>query len=438
MPGATATDADYADALAHVTFTAGDSATTRDVLASIQVNDGSRGSNVAASTIHLGGTSFSGTDTGDVTEAGYNTDGTPTSTGMLHDSLADGRTDAFQPVSSASSTNGYGSYTVSDSGTWTYTLDNSNGTVQALGANETASDTITLTAADGVTHAVTITIHGTDDAPVTQPDTNSVSVASGTTTVTGNVLSNDTDPEGDTITVTGLHNDAEAPTSFSAVGTYGTLTLNQDGSYSYTTGTTDDQITADQGLQGGTSGTDKFTYTASDPSGASSDNTLTITVSGQDDAPTVRTANTVASFILGSLPVQVDPALQLTDPDDATLKSAQATVHLGSGSFVSGDTLSIPAGDHGDFSVDSSTMKLVFKDGAVLDQSYSSETYTLTLTSEGTTSTSTQDGTVADFQEALQQVPVSGSATDVLHTRIVDFSALTAPSRAASPAVARR
>lgn len=428
MPGATASDADYADALRHVTFTASDSATIRDVVASIQVNDGTRNSNVAASTIHLGATSFSGTDTGDVTESGYLppasgsgsatfTAGTPTSTGALHDSLADGRMDAFQPVATGTtSSNGYGSYTVTDSGTWTYTLDNTNSTVQALQPNQTASDTITLTAADGVTHAVTITIHGTDDAPVTQPNTNAFSVASGTTTVTGNVLSNDSDPEGDTLTVTGLHNDAATQTSFTAAGTYGTLTLNQDGSYSYVAGTTADQAAADQALGEGSPGTDTFTYTASDPTGASSDNTLTITVYGVDDAPTVRTANTVASYILGNGAVQVDPSLQLGDPDNATLKSARATLRLGS----DGDVLIIPAGDYGDFSVDSSSMKLVFKDGAVLDQSYSSESFT--LTSEGATSTSTHDGTVSDFQEALQQLRFSATS-DVLDTRFIDLSA---------------
>ncbi|MCL9777253.1 VCBS domain-containing protein [Vibrio sp. S4B1] len=59
-----------------------------------------------------------------------------------------------------------GTLHLTDSGAWTYDLDNTNPTVQALGANKTATDTITVHSADGTPHQVTITVNGTNDAAV--------------------------------------------------------------------------------------------------------------------------------------------------------------------------------------------------------------------------------------------------------------------------------
>src|SRR5436853_246696 len=51
-------------------------------------------------------------------------------------------------------------------GTWTYTLDNSNGAVQALNVGGHLTDTFTVTTVDGTQQQVTITIDGTNDAAV--------------------------------------------------------------------------------------------------------------------------------------------------------------------------------------------------------------------------------------------------------------------------------
>ncbi|WP_202910163.1 VCBS domain-containing protein, partial [Vibrio coralliirubri] len=56
-----------------------------------------------------------------------------------------------------------GTLHLTDSGTWTYDLDNTNPTVQALGAHKTATDTITVHSAGGTPHQVTITVNGTND-----------------------------------------------------------------------------------------------------------------------------------------------------------------------------------------------------------------------------------------------------------------------------------
>ncbi|MFD2273824.1 VCBS domain-containing protein [Undibacterium arcticum] len=113
---------------------------------------------------------ISGTSSGSVVEAGgvaNGTPGTPTATGTLTDTDVDNTSNTFQAVSAGTaSTDGYGTYAMTAGGTWTYTLDNSNGTVQALNSGGTLTDHITVKTADGTTQVVTVTINGSNDAPV--------------------------------------------------------------------------------------------------------------------------------------------------------------------------------------------------------------------------------------------------------------------------------
>ncbi|MBR1276392.1 VCBS domain-containing protein [Bradyrhizobium sp. AUGA SZCCT0283] len=107
---------------------------------------------------------ISGTTTGSVIEAGA-TPGTPTATGALTDSDVDNTSNTFTAVSSpAASAGGYGTFTMTATGVWTYRLDDTNSVVQALDVGDTLTDTFTVTAVDGTAQQVTITIHGASDA----------------------------------------------------------------------------------------------------------------------------------------------------------------------------------------------------------------------------------------------------------------------------------
>ena len=110
-----------------------------------------------------------------VVEAGgvaNGTPGTPTATGDLNATDVDNPNDAWTAVSSpAASANGYGSYTLTAAGVWTYTLNNSNAAVQALNVGDTLTDTFTVTTVDGTAQLVTITINGANDAAVISGDT---------------------------------------------------------------------------------------------------------------------------------------------------------------------------------------------------------------------------------------------------------------------------
>jgi len=148
----------------------------------------------------------------------------------------------------------------SGDGSFTYTHNGS----------ETTSDSFTYTLTQGSftsTAVVTVTINPVNDAPTAVNDAYSV-VNGGTLTVTAanGVLKNDNDPEGAGLNAVKASNPAHGP-----------LTLNADGSFTYTN---DGSSTA--------ATTDSFTYTASDGSLSSGPATVTINVaSANPDAPTV-------------------------------------------------------------------------------------------------------------------------------------------------------
>ena len=98
--------------------------------------------------------------------------------------------------------------------------------------------------------------------------------------VTGNVLSNDSDPDNDTLSVVRVDNVA-SKVGMSVHGDYGTLLLQQDGSYSYTLDNTNATVDA---LAGGESLTESFSYTVWDGLQVAS-TTLTVNINGVTDPP---------------------------------------------------------------------------------------------------------------------------------------------------------
>jgi VCBS repeat-containing protein len=121
--------------------------------------DGSA-SHVITVTIHGANDSaaIGGTDAGTVAE-----DGALAASGLLTIADADVGESAFEAF--AARAGAYGAFSLSAEGAWTYGLDNANAAVQALHDGETLTDMITVTAIDGTTHDLAITIAGSSDTP---------------------------------------------------------------------------------------------------------------------------------------------------------------------------------------------------------------------------------------------------------------------------------
>src|SRR5207253_1866173 len=85
----------------------------------------------------------------------------------LTDTDVDNAANTFTAVAAGTaSTGGYGTFQMTSGGVWTYTLDNSNSTVQALQTGVHLADTFTVTTVDGTQQVVSIDITGTNDAAV--------------------------------------------------------------------------------------------------------------------------------------------------------------------------------------------------------------------------------------------------------------------------------
>ena len=210
-----------------------------------------------------------------VIEASCDRQGTPTATGTLTDTDVDNAPNAFTPVDSpTASASGYGTFTMSADGVWSYALDNTNSAVQALNVYDTLTDSFTVTTMDGTAQVVTVTIHGSNDA----------AIISGTTT--GSVIEASCDRHGHP-TATGTLTDTDvdnAPNTFTPVcaptasdSGYGTFTMTTDGVWSYAL---DNANSAVQALNVCDTLTDTFTVTTVDGTAQ----VVTITIHGTNDA----------------------------------------------------------------------------------------------------------------------------------------------------------
>ncbi|MDT9176300.1 MAG: Ig-like domain-containing protein, partial [Limnospira sp. PMC 1256.20] len=170
----------------------------------------------------------------------------------------------------------YGNITVNPNGTITYSHDGS--------STGTDSFTYTVEDDDGATsNEATVFLTIEENQPPIANDDNAT-VRTGNT-VTINVLSNDSDPDGvlvpDTVAVVDLPD-------------YGTITVNPNGTITYS-------------HDGSSTNSDRFTYTVEDDDGATSNEaTVFLTIEenqppiANDDNATVRTGNTVTINVLSN------------------------------------------------------------------------------------------------------------------------------------------
>jgi VCBS repeat-containing protein len=216
-----------------------------------------------------------GTTTGAVVE-----DGTQVATGTIAVDDPDNGESSVQPLSDVAGT--YGTFSILANGNWTYILDNADPAVQALAQGEMVTDIFTVTSFDGtVTVPVTVTITGTNDAPVAQDDE---FVTNENTAVNGNVLADngngpDDDVDGDPLTVTHVNGSTANVGTQIVLASGALLLLNADGSFAY------DPNGQFEELGAGDSAQDSFTYTVADGQGGSDTATVTLTINGVNEAP---------------------------------------------------------------------------------------------------------------------------------------------------------
>ncbi|MEX3315604.1 Hint domain-containing protein [Sulfitobacter sp. PS-8MA] len=156
---------------------------------------------------------------------------------------------------------------------------------------------------------------GENEAPVTEDD---VLILDEDTVGTVDVLANDSDPEGDTLTVTM----ASCPAGTVEIGTDGVLTF-----------------TPDEDFNGETT----ITYTVDDGNGNTSEGTVNVTVNPVNDAPVARDDS---ASTIGSDPVVIDVLANDTDVDGDMLSVADASSDDGSVTINDDGTITFVANDN--------------------------------------------------------------------------------------------
>ncbi|UVC10114.1 cadherin-like domain-containing protein [Rhizobium sp. TH2] len=242
------------------------------------VSDGFGGTASSTLTLTINGTTDNGAPiaVADVNSIKEDTPPNPVTGNVLtSDSDPDGH--ALSVTNAGTFNLGHGSLVINANGTYTYTLDNTNPAVNALNNGQTLSDSFTYNVSDGhggtAASSLTITINGTTDnrAPVATADVNSVMEDTTPNPIMGNVLTNDSDPDGNTLSVTNAGTFTLA---------YGVLVIHADGSYTYTLDNSNPAVNA---LNNGQSLSDSFGYNVSDGHGGTASSSLAITINGSTD-----------------------------------------------------------------------------------------------------------------------------------------------------------
>ena len=269
-----------------------------------KANDGAADSNVVTVTIDVNGVPAAMADS-------YQTDEDSLLTVAVANGVLDNDTDPENDPLTASvvAQPAHGTLTFSADGSFTYDPED----------NFHGSDTFTYRASDGthtsVLTTVALTVNSINDAPAAGADSFTVNAGGTLNIAAPGVLANDTDADGDMLTAVFLTDPAN-----------GTLVLTENGSFTYTP-------------DAGFTGTDTFTYRASDGALQSANTTVTITV----NAPPTANNDVYQVNEDGTLTVAVADGLldNDTDPegDDLTATVVAQPLHgaltlAADGSFV--------------------------------------------------------------------------------------------------------
>ncbi|MCG9692794.1 VCBS domain-containing protein [Vibrio sp. Isolate22] len=215
----------------------------------------------------------------------------------------------------ASQVNGHlGTLTIDKDGAWTYDLDNTNPTVQALGKGATATDTVTVHSADGTPHQITVTVNGTNDK----------AVIGGTSS--GAVTEESQLQTSGTLTITDVDTGEAHFSNTDVAGALGTLHLKDNGAWTYDLDNTNPQV---QALGKGATATDTITVHSAD----GTPHQITVTINGTNDKAVI--SGTSSGSVKEETQLQTSGTLMITDVDtgeehfsNTDVAGALGTLHL--------------------------------------------------------------------------------------------------------------
>ncbi|WP_270658873.1 MULTISPECIES: retention module-containing protein [unclassified Aeromonas] len=251
-----------------------------------------------------------------------------------------------------------GSLTITEGGVWTYNVDNSK--VEYLGEGETKVETFVVKSVDGTEHTVTITITGTNDKAIISGDavgevTEDLNVSStGLLSDSGQLKISDVDGADEVAFKTDAASITASPDAL------GSLSITADGTWTYNV---DNSLV--QYLGKGETKQETFTVQSVD----GTPHTVTIIITGTNDAPTLNISNDVVvseEGLLGGLKDELGEDGQKDATDEIV---AKGVITVGD---VDSNNLTVSLGwptDDGD--------KQVYSGGVKVEWSWDADSKTL-------------------------------------------------------------
>ncbi len=316
------------------------------------------------------GAVVAGDDLGAVTEDLNVVGGKLSDSGVLTISDDDQGQAKFVAGNGTPSNGALGSLSITETGAWSYNVDNSK--VQYLGLGETRVESFTVQSVDGTTHTVTITITGVNDAAVI------------TGTDTGSVVEDETNPtltETGTLSVTDVDGADEAKfvagNGTPSADALGSLTITEGGAWTYNVDNSKVQY-----LGEGETKVETFTVASVD----GTTHTVTITITGVNDAAVITGTDTGSVVEDETNPTLTESGtLSVTDVDGAD----EAKFVAGNGAPSAGalGSLTITEGGAWSYNVDNSKVQYLGEGETKVEtfvvKSVDGTTHTVTITITG-------------------------------------------------------
>ena len=364
---------------------------TRDTTLTYQISDGNGGTDSATITVTVSGVNDAPVATDDAFTGVTENDSSAVignaltaDNGSGIDSDPDGDTLSVTPQTGVAGSNG-GLFSIDAAGVVTF---DPNGNFEDLAVGDTRDTTLTYQISDGNggtdTATITVTVSGVNDAPVATDDAFTGVTENDSSAVIGNALTADngsgidSDPDGDTLTVTAQTGVAGSNGGLFSIDAAGVVTFDPNGNF--------------EDLAVGDTRDTTLTYQISDGNGGTDTATITVTVSGVNDAPVATddaftgvTENDSSAVIGNALTADNGSGID-SDPDGDTLTvTAQTGVAGSNGGLFSIDAAGVvtfdPNGNFEDLAVgDTRDTTLTYQ---ISDGNGGTDTATITVTVSG-------------------------------------------------------
>jgi VCBS repeat-containing protein len=220
----------------------------------------------------------------------------------------------------------YGTFSIDDTGAWSYTLNDSNAAVQALNTSSAPlHELVTVVTADGTEKVIDITINGANDAAViTGTSTAELTETNAAQSIGGDLNATDVDSAATFVAqsnVAGNHD-------------YGKFSIDAAGTWTYTMDSAHDEFV------GGTDYVDSITVKTAD----GTEKVITVTMHGTNDAA-LADSDTTNDYDLFDVNDNLQVASDSTGNGHTFVGSSSGETIVASNDPVNGDTVNAQGGD---------------------------------------------------------------------------------------------